>query len=223
MLVKFKNLELDVKEDVAHEWLLDVVLVAQCYNVSTDAIYAHLKRNSKEFHENKHFIRIRQNVGFAEKEVLFFSKRGVVRLGFFIKSDVASEFRDWAEDLIIAQKQQTSLSPLQLFEVMLQQAKEQEVKLLEQSKKLTIIEDKVNELQAHNSTHQTDYFTISGYYRYTGQKYNLSPTEGQKMGKALTSLSNVLNYTIQKVPDMKFGTVGAYNIDIFKTYFEKKQ
>lgn len=112
---------------------------------------------------------------------------------------------------------------LQLFEVMLNQLKEQERLNLEQSKKLTVIEDKVNELQAHNSTHQTDYFTISGYYRYTGQKYSLSPSEGQKMGKALTSLSNALNFTIQKVSDMKFGTVGAYHIDIFKTYFEKKQ
>ena len=29
------------------------------------------------------------------------TKRGIVRLGFFIKSDRAKLFRDWAEDLVI--------------------------------------------------------------------------------------------------------------------------
>lgn len=120
-------------------------------------------------------------------------------------------------------KNATALSPFDVMQNMLNQLKEQERLNLEQSKKLQKIEQDVNELQAHNSTHQTDYFTISAWYKVNSQKYNLTPTESQKMGKALTALSNVLNYTIQKVSDMKFGTVGAYHIDIFKTYFEKKQ
>lgn len=49
------------------------------------------------------------------------TKRGIVRLGFFIKSERAKMFRDWAEDLVInkideayqvqAQVQQLSLFP----------------------------------------------------------------------------------------------------------------
>ena len=49
------------------------------------------------------------------------TKRGIVRLGFFVKSERAKMFRDWAEDLVIdkideayqiqAQVQQLSLFP----------------------------------------------------------------------------------------------------------------
>jgi hypothetical protein len=33
----------------------------------------------------------------------FWTKRGIIRLGFFVKSDLARLFRDWAEDLIVHQ------------------------------------------------------------------------------------------------------------------------
>lgn len=116
-----------------------------------------------------------------------------------------------------------NLSPFDVMQNMLNQLKEQERLQLEQSKQLQKIEKEVNVLVAQSITHQTDYFTVSGYYRFAGLKYDLTPAEAQKMGKALTSLSGILNYSVQKVSDVKFGCVGAYHKDLFKTYFEKKQ
>ncbi len=37
------------------------------------------------------------------------TKRGIIRLGFFIKSNRAKQFRDWAEDLIIFATEQAGL------------------------------------------------------------------------------------------------------------------
>ena len=37
----------------------------------------------------------------AQPHQVFWTKRGIIRLGFFIKSKQAILFRDWAEDLII--------------------------------------------------------------------------------------------------------------------------
>ncbi len=37
----------------------------------------------------------------GKQRKLFWTKRGVIRLGFFIKSERAKKFRDWAEDLIL--------------------------------------------------------------------------------------------------------------------------
>ena len=67
-----------------------------------------------ELIENKHFISV-QNVnanprmGIPHTSTLW-TKRGVTRLGFFIKSEQAKRFRDWAEDLVI---KETTPQPVQ--------------------------------------------------------------------------------------------------------------
>ena len=53
------------------------------------------------------------------KQILW-TKRGIVRLGFFIKSERAKMFRDWAEDLVVnkideAYRVQSQVQQLSLF------------------------------------------------------------------------------------------------------------
>ena len=70
-------------------------------------------RHNEELVEGKHFVKgvtIRHTlVKGAQPHQVFWTKRGVVRLGFFIKSQQAKLFRDWAEELIIKLDEQKNL------------------------------------------------------------------------------------------------------------------
>jgi len=87
-----------------HEFLLPTKEVALGYDVSPYTIRQHKKEHHDELIEGKHYL---SNVSIphaakkgASRSTMW-TKRGIVRLGFFIKSERAKLFRDWAEDLII--------------------------------------------------------------------------------------------------------------------------
>lgn len=88
-----------------HEFLIPTKDVALGYGVSNDTIRQHQSRNPDDFIEDKHYVKgvtIRHTLDRSiQPHQVFYTKRGVVRLGFFIKSERARLFRDWAEDLII--------------------------------------------------------------------------------------------------------------------------
>jgi len=87
---QFQSLTIQVRPDETHEWLMETKLVAEGYGVSIDAILAHKKRNAEEFIENKHFTTVRNT--HSGKPKTLWTKRGVIRLGFFIKSERARLF-----------------------------------------------------------------------------------------------------------------------------------
>jgi hypothetical protein len=81
-------------------FLMDTKQVSIGYGVSSQNIREH-KRINDEFVEGKHFV---VGVRFSDSDPenkVYWTKRGIVRLGFFIKSKQSKQFRDWAEDLII--------------------------------------------------------------------------------------------------------------------------
>lgn len=97
-----------VRPDVNHVYLLETALVAKGYGVSKNVIEQHKRRNAAELVEGKHWIKVLTNCKHpgVEKIVagnspIFWTKRGIVRLGFFIKSERAKLFRDAAEDLVV--------------------------------------------------------------------------------------------------------------------------
>lgn len=83
-----------------YEFLMTTKEVAHGYGVSPYSIRSTSSRNSSELIEGKHFVK-----GVAicntQPHQVFWTKRGIVRLGFFIKSEQAKLFRDWAEELIL--------------------------------------------------------------------------------------------------------------------------
>lgn len=115
MLVKYEDLELDVIQSNEHEWLLSTELVAKGYGVSEDAIRNHKRRRYEELSEGKHFVVggvtncYADNVKEGEQKI-YWTKRGVIRLGFFIRSAAAAKFRDFAEDLIIDRMESAEVS-----------------------------------------------------------------------------------------------------------------
>lgn len=85
-----------------HVFTMSTEMVAKGYGVTTDAIRMQKSRNEDEFIEGKHFFTSVTNsyAGKPPVKTTYWTKRGVVRLGFFIKSENAKHFRDWAEDFI---------------------------------------------------------------------------------------------------------------------------
>ena len=79
------------------EFLMTTKEVAHAYDVSPQNIREHQRVND-DFIEGKHFIkgvRISDTLGKnAQPHQVFWTKRGIVRLGFFIKSERSKLFRD---------------------------------------------------------------------------------------------------------------------------------
>jgi hypothetical protein len=86
------------------EFFMPTKQVAFGYGSTEYAVRMAMSRNSSELIEGKHFVKgitICHTLPNAQPHQIFWTKRGVVRLGFFIKSERAKLFRDWAEDFII--------------------------------------------------------------------------------------------------------------------------
>lgn len=99
-----KGLAVAVYPNHKHEFLLPNKEVALGFHVSTHLIRRHKSDHKDELIEGKHFVSgvsIPHSAGNGVSKGTMWTKRGIVRLGFFIKSERAKLFRDWAEDLII--------------------------------------------------------------------------------------------------------------------------
>lgn len=107
----FKNLQVtdalsvQVMPNRDHVFVMSTNEVAHGYDCATTTIRDCLSRNKEEFEEGKHFLKgvgKSDTLGGAQPHQTFWTKRGIVRLGFFLKTGRAKLFRDWAEDLIIS-------------------------------------------------------------------------------------------------------------------------
>lgn len=99
-----------------HEFLMTSKEVGHGYGVTDYSIRVIKLRHSDELIEGKHFVTavticnsdLPKQLRCAHNAILW-TKRGIVRLGFFIKSERAKLFRDWAEELVIERTSQPTL------------------------------------------------------------------------------------------------------------------
>lgn len=114
-----ENLIVMVEPNKRHEFLMTTNEVAKGYGISGGTIRKHKMEHADELIEGKHFITCVQNLDSratksnagtesATYKQILWTKRGIVRLGFFIKSERAKLFRDWAEDLVIFTTEQAA-------------------------------------------------------------------------------------------------------------------
>ena len=100
----------------AHQYLMSTKEVAHGYGTSDYVVRTTMMRHESELTNGKHFIKgcdimlhpLPKGVQI-QPHAVFWTKRGIVRLGFFIKSERARLFRDWAEELIINVTEQPTL------------------------------------------------------------------------------------------------------------------
>ena len=102
-----EGVTVNVLPNEQHEYLMTRTEVANGYGASKYSILQALHNHPDELIEGKHYV-LGGNIllppstkGLIQPNSILFTKRGIVRLGFFIKSERAKLFRDWAEELII--------------------------------------------------------------------------------------------------------------------------
>lgn len=98
---RFDNLDLQFIPHAEHGFLQTTEQVALGYGRSASLIRKHKSNKTDELLEGKHWVvNIIHTLGGPQEQVLW-TRRGVIRLGFFIKSERARRFRDWIEDLVL--------------------------------------------------------------------------------------------------------------------------
>jgi len=105
-IVKFEDIELMAHQSEQGK-VLSTADVAKGYGCSESAIRKHIERHSDELLEGKHLITVTNchsnpKAGVPHQKT-YWTPRGVMRLGMFIKSDRAKRFRDWAEDVLLSE------------------------------------------------------------------------------------------------------------------------
>lgn len=93
--------EVVLTPDPAHEFTATTEQVALGYGVSASSIRDHKANRPEELVEGKHWVVGNSDTLGGRQQVTLWTKRGIVRLGFFIRSARARLFRDMAEDLVI--------------------------------------------------------------------------------------------------------------------------
>ena len=83
-----------VKPDAQHEWTLTTAQLAEGYGVSPSTLRGNKKNNEDELKEGHHWLK-------DEHGHTHWTKAGAVRMGMFVKSARAVQFRDLAEALIV--------------------------------------------------------------------------------------------------------------------------
>jgi hypothetical protein len=115
---EFENLELKYLTSKEYGFLMSTKQVADGFGTTIGAVYFNLSNNNYEFIEGVHYIKPYKNgkdanvpalsspleilraLGLPHNSTLW-TRQGVIRLGFFIKSKRAKAFRDWAENIIL--------------------------------------------------------------------------------------------------------------------------
>lgn len=105
-----ENLIVMVEPNKEHEFLMTTAEVAKGFGINAATLRSHKYDHRDELTEGKHFITsVGKTNAFGNQSIAtFWTKRGIVRLGFFIKSERAKLFRDWAEDLVIFTTEQAA-------------------------------------------------------------------------------------------------------------------
>lgn len=80
---------------------MDTKEVALGYGVTPQTIRTHKSNHQSEILENTHFVYTVENLNGADLKRTLWTKAGVIKLGFFIKSERAKLFRDWAVNVIL--------------------------------------------------------------------------------------------------------------------------
>jgi len=99
---EFRDIVLDIIPHEEYEWLLSTAEVTKGYEISESTVRDHKRNNSTELLLGEHFVPV-ENIdrkGYKRKRT-YWTKEGVIYLGFFIKSERAKIFRKWASKLIL--------------------------------------------------------------------------------------------------------------------------
>ncbi|MGP2657059.1 phage antirepressor KilAC domain-containing protein [Malaciobacter sp. WC5094] len=165
-MIKNEVLKVDISEEVIvevqpheeYEWLLSSKDVAEGYGLSDGGLRSAKSKHSDEFEEGKHFITVANRnanprAGIPHSET-YWTKEGVVMLGFFIKTPTAKEFRRWASNFIVEKSKEPKAPVVPQTYIEALQAHLESVKELEEANK--VISLQAPKVEAYDELIDTD-------------------------------------------------------------------
>lgn len=113
-----EGLAVAVIQNPNYEFLMPTKDVALGYGISSGTIRKHQATHSDDLTYGKHFIKgvdlSNTPVKGLQPHAVYWTKAGVIRLGFIIQSKRGKMFRDWAENVILeVTAPSTKLPPVQ--------------------------------------------------------------------------------------------------------------
>lgn len=98
-----ESLVVNIIPNASHSFLMSTRDVAIGYGINANTLRGHKSLHRDELIENKHYMDgvCFSNGNDATRKTTMWTKNGIIRLGFYIKSERAKLFRDWIEKLII--------------------------------------------------------------------------------------------------------------------------
>ena len=105
------------------------------------------------------------------------------------------------------------VAPLTPEEILYEQARI----MLEHSRRLSAVEDKVSQLEATLATRPEHSYTIAGYASLRG--IDVDVNLANMLGRKASKLSREYGYEVSKTQDPRFGSVNVYHEDVLKTVF----
>jgi len=109
------ELSVTITKSNEFEFVLPTNEVARGYGITEKTIRTHKSKHADELIEGQHYFSradktsSRDLSGNLVNKQTFWTKAGVIRLGFFIKSERAKLFRTWAENLILDKMEEAEL------------------------------------------------------------------------------------------------------------------
>ncbi len=190
----FNDTQLHLQEDKTHEFLISNKEVALGYGTNIQNI-AHAKINHQdELIENKHWLKLQVQTKGGMQKVIHWTKRGIVRLGFFIKSEQAKRFRDWAEDLILSSSTPQK-NPLKQRTEELEYA-QQQLDIFEKAFFKIGITDKYELAIASNSAVKNE--TGIDFIELSGKKIVKPSSEDIQLTKTIVTNNHLIGENIEK-------------------------
>ncbi|MFY9090145.1 phage antirepressor KilAC domain-containing protein [Arcobacter aquimarinus] len=134
------ELVVEVQPNVEHEWLLSSKDVAEGYGLSESGLRNTKTRYSDELLEGTHWVLSQNGTKLGGRPSTYWTKEGVVMLGFFIKTPTAKEFRRWASNFIVEKSKEPKAPSIPMTYIEALQAHLESVKQLEEANKLIALQ-----------------------------------------------------------------------------------
>jgi len=133
---------------------------------------------------------------------------------------LSPEFAIWCNDCIaelIKEGQVKLEKPKSQIEILLASVQI----LAEQEKRVSLIESRMDQLEAKSITSPADYYSIAGYWSM--KKAKIDTATANKIGREATKLCKENGYMVGKVPDARYGAVNTYPSDILSLIYNNEK
>ena len=159
------------------------------------------------------------NFGDGAQQGTWIDERLILKLAQWLDVDFEIQCDEWIAELLRTGR--VALTPVRTpAELLLQQCQQ----LVDQERRVKSLEigqanlqEQVSEVAAKQTTIDREHYAVSGYASL--HHIRLPMSEAKQYGKLAAKLSKEQHYSIDKVPDAKFGKVNAYHVDILKQVF----